>query len=128
MAELTFFDSPEKAHLKFRGTENTVSGMGSLALFSLSLHIQPSIHQVVNAEDSLLLGESIEIEITPDLKKRSEMIKTFNEQFGDFFEAGKDDFKRMFFTPSRDGMGHDYIQITIVHACYKVLQVFKFAK
>ncbi|KAF4713889.1 hypothetical protein FOZ63_030274 [Perkinsus olseni] len=113
MAELTLFDSPEKAHLKFWGAENTVSGMGPLAHFSLSLHIQPSIHQVVNSEDSLPLGESIEIKVTPDLEKRSQVIKTFNKQFGDFFTAWKDDFKRVFFTPSRDGMGHDYISLPI---------------
>ncbi|KAF4750048.1 hypothetical protein FOZ62_021387, partial [Perkinsus olseni] len=113
MAELAFFDSPATASLTFWSAENTATGRRPHALIQLSLDIQPSIDQVVNSEDSLPLGESIEIEVSHVHKKRSQVIKTFNKQFGDFFKAWKDDFKLVFFTPSRDGMEKDFINVPI---------------
>ncbi|KAF4678961.1 hypothetical protein FOZ60_015809 [Perkinsus olseni] len=111
MAELTFFNSTDKARLTFWGSK--VTGASPHAIFIFSLGINPSLYQVVHSGISLPFGESIEIKATPDIKKRPEMIKSFNKKFGDFFKALESDFKRVFFTPSRKGKDNDYIDLPI---------------
>ncbi|KAF4694432.1 hypothetical protein FOZ60_008012 [Perkinsus olseni] len=113
MAELTLFDLPHKAHLTFWGSKVTGARPRPHAVFVFSLEINPSLYQVVLSNISLPFGDSVEIKTTPDIKKRPEMIKSFNKKFGDFFKALESDFKRVFFTPSRKGKDNDYIDLPI---------------